>query len=220
MNKEQVSAVVIVVALVAGYVGYMVGVSSKGGVSNSNSDSALQAKLDEVKKMFPPMPDSNFVYGQVKSVNGNVITLSTPPSNPFDESPATRQITVDSSTKIVKNENKSSEIIQGEQEAYQKKMSAWKPGSTDTPPTPPMPFIEKKVSVSEIKEGDQLSVEAATKIRMQEKFTAIKIVVQTSMAPIPPSTATANSTPPPASPVLPPATTTPPPALPPAPPAQ
>ena len=179
MNKQQIIGIIIVVALVAGGAGYMMGrgggVPALGGLSSSD-----QAKFDAAKKMFPPPPDSNFIYGQAKSVSGNVITLNTPISNPFDESPTVRQVTVTSSTKIVKNENKSVATMQQEQQAYQKKISSWKPSSTDTPPTLPMPFTEKEISISDIKAGDQLSIEAVTQIRMLEKFDATKITVQMS----------------------------------------
>jgi len=196
MNKQIFAGIIIVVVIAAGVIGYMIGTSSIGGVLGG--DASLRAKLEEVKKMFPTMPDSNFISGQVKSVSGNVIILNTPTSNPFDESPVIREITVTSATKIVKNENKSPETIQKEQEAYQKKMASFKPGSTDTLATPPMPFIEKEISVSDIKEGDQINVEAETQIRMVEKFEAVKITVQFS--PIAPaSPASAPVTVPPAS---------------------
>lgn len=185
MNKQKIVGMMIGVIVLAGGIGYMVGrgggVPSLGGLSTSD-----QAKLEAAKKMFPPMPDSNFVFGQVKSVSGKVITLSTPTNNPFDESPTERQVTVTSATKIVKNEFKSPETMQKEQEAYTKKMSSWKPGSTtEAPPTPPMPFVEKQVSISDIKVGDQINVEAANKIRFVEKFDATKISIQFSAAPAP-----------------------------------
>jgi len=203
MDKQKIVGMMIGVIVLAGGIGYMIGISSKSGVLGS-SDSALQAKLDEVKKMFPVMPDSNFVYGQVKSVSGNVITLNTPKTNPFDESPTVRQVTVTSATKIIRNENKSPATVQAEQKAYMDKMSTWKPGSTGTLPIPPTPFTEKNISISDIKVGDQLNVEAATKIRMLEKFTAVKINVQMS-ASAPAPIALPAATVPPAATVVPPA---------------
>ena len=184
MSKQVIAGVVIVVAIVAGVIGYMIGASVSGGAL-VGGDAALRAKLEEVKKMFPPLPDSNFVFGQVKSVSGSVITLSTPTTNPFDESPKVREVTVTGSTKIVKNENKSPETMQKELEAYQKKMSAWKPGSTDTPPAPPEPFVEQEISLSDIKADDQISVEANSPIRMVEKFEAVKITLQMTAATAP-----------------------------------
>jgi hypothetical protein len=107
-------------------------------------------------------------------------------------------VTVTSATKIIRNENKSPATVQAEQKAYMDKMSTWKPGSTGTLPIPPTPFTEKNISISDIKVGDQLNVEAATPIRMLEKFTAVKINVQMSYAAVPPPIAPPAATVPPA----------------------
>lgn len=204
IDKKKMVSMLVVVALVAGFVGYMLGSGSKGGSLGlggglSTSD---KEKLEEVKKMFPQMPDSNYISGQVKSVSGKTITLNTPKSNPFDEAPTVRQVSVTSKTKIVRNENRSPEVVQKEQEAYQKKMASWKPGSSETPPTPPMYSVEKEISISDIKANDQISIEAATQVRMLEKFEAVKIIVQMSAAlpPPPASTPLSTPTPPPAAP--------------------
>lgn len=194
MDKQLIT-LIIVVAIVAGSIGYVLGTSTTGGGIIGIGDSSLEAKLDEVKKMFPPTPDSNTVYGQVKSVEGEFIVLDTPPSNPFDESPKARQVTVTDATKIVRMENKDMETIQKEQEDFQKKISSWKPDTADSPPTPPVPFIEKEISLSDIKVGDQLNVEASTLIRMKAEFTATKILVQTMASISAPTPTTSPITP-------------------------
>lgn len=204
MDSKKFLWTIVVVAILAGGVGYAFG-STGGGVLGGD-----WAKLEEVKKMFPQMPDTNLISGQVKAVGDDTLTLSTPRTNPFDESPVSRQVVVTEDTKIIKNVNKSAAEMKKEQEAYQKKMSEWKPGGTSTPPTPPMPFVEETISLSDIKENDQISVEAATQIRMSEKFEAVKIMVQMSTpsamapvsVPVPPSPASGPAVPPEVAPVL------------------
>lgn len=174
MDKKVFIGTVVVVAVVAGLGGYLsAGRISVPGVAGGCDK--LQAKLDEVKKILPVPPDTNFVSGQVEAVNGNVITLKTQNVNPFDESPRVRQVTVTDATKIIKNESKQPDVFQKEQEAYQKKMSAWKPGSADTLPVPPVSYTEKEISLSDIKPGDQLNVEAANKVGMVANFEAMKV---------------------------------------------
>lgn len=177
MNKPLIATILII-----GFVGYILGARFGSKTTIIGGDATLQAKLEEVKKLFPAIPDSSFVEGKVKSVNGNEVTLDTPGRHPFDESPTTRKIQITSSTKIVKNEIKSSEVYKNDIDAYNKKLSTWKPGSSSLPPTPPTNFTEKEISVSEIKEGMEVSVEADSLIRMVESFEATKIVVQVSTA--------------------------------------
>ncbi|MFH0891021.1 MAG: hypothetical protein V1856_03240 [Candidatus Liptonbacteria bacterium] len=181
MEKQVFIGILILIAAAAGILGYVT--ADSGGPQGADC-SALQAKLEEVKKMFPPLPDSSFISGKVESVSGNTITLNTPKGNPFDEAPALRQVAVTADTKIVKNEPKPIEVFQREQEAYQRKLSALKTDPSQPMPIPPSQSTEKDVPLSDIKQGDQLNVEAATPIRLAEKFEATKIYIQFSAVPV------------------------------------
>ncbi len=182
MNKP-----LIVTILIIGFVGYIIGAKYGNKTMIGGLDSVSQEKLEKVEKMFPPIPDSNFITGSVVSLDGQVITLNTPPANPLDESPQTRKVTVANNTKIIKREMKSPETIKKEQDVYQKKVSMQKPGSSDPLPISPEPFIEKELAIVDLMVGDHLNIEAATQIRMLEKFEAIKIIVEfsASNAPFP-----------------------------------
>lgn len=182
MNKQQITRIIIVVALVAGVLGYVIGAGSSGRMSFLGGFGAGN---------LPSMPDSNSISGGVKSIQGNIITLSTPSGNPRDEAPKERQVTVTSATEITKLENKSAETIKKEQEDYGKKMASWKPGS-GVPPVQPSLSVEKKISVSDIKAGDLVNVLAAILIRLEEKFEATKITVVSSAAALPPAPAPAR----------------------------
>ncbi len=190
MNKP-----LIVTILIIGFVGYIIGAKYGNKTMIGGLDSVSQEKLEKVEKMFPPIPDSNFVTGSVVSLDGQVITLNTPPVNPLDESPQTRKVTVTDNTKIIKREMKSSETIKKEQDAYQKKVSTRKSGSADPLPISPEPFVEKELAVLDLMVGDHLNIEAATQIRMLEKFEAVKIIVEFSAADSPSPTITPLSVP-------------------------
>src|SRR3989344_3241600 len=99
MGKQQFTGIIIVVALVAGGLGYIMG--SNGG--------ALSGNMAPGENVFPSMPDSDTISGQVKQVDGTVITLDTPSpaGDPRDKFPQVRQITVTPATQIIKNEAKS-----------------------------------------------------------------------------------------------------------------
>src|SRR3989338_1161050 len=116
MSKQQITGIIIVVALVSGGLGYAIGAGSNGGTFGQQGPG--------VTNVVPPMPDTNFIAGEVKAVNGNVITLNTPTAGPTDKSPKEREVTVTSDTKIIKQEEKSRETITKEQETYAKKTAA------------------------------------------------------------------------------------------------
>jgi hypothetical protein len=176
MNKPLVASLILVGAL-----GYFAGSRYGGRNSVVTKDQKMQNSLEEVRKTFPQLPDSNSITGQVESVNDNVIKLSTPALNPFDESPSVRKVVVTKSTKIIKSESKSAETIKKEQADYQKNISVWKPGSSEPAPLPPANFVKKEIFISDIKNGDRLIVEAVDSIRMVEEFTATSIEVQTML---------------------------------------
>lgn len=176
MNKQLIIGV-----LIAGLVGYFLGASfglggSNKGLNNMTGDTPL-----------PTMPDSNFISGQVKSIEDNILFVHTPRVNSSDQMPEERQVTVGISTKLIKMERKTEEVIQKELQEYQKKIAEMKPGSTEPLPGLPVIYFEKEISLDDIKPGDFLSIEAESGIRMLEKFSATKITVQENIAPITPT---------------------------------
>lgn len=176
MNKN-ITLIGMAVALVAG------GVAGYYGASYQYSGTLTKAKA-----AFPTQPTMQMVSGTVKSVSGNTVTIQTQPSmNPFENLPAVRTVTVTSTTKIVKNEQKDTAVFQQEMADFQKAMqkSVPVPGSTSTPamnlPTPPTPFNETVLKVSDIKVGDMVSVDAGKDVKTAASFDAVKITVNGSI---------------------------------------
>lgn len=185
-NKNQVVIIGMALALVAGgVVGYTV-----AGLQYS-------AQLEKAKKFFPVMSEMRSVSGTVTKVSGNVVTISTPPSNnPFEDVPTTRDVVVTAATKVIKNVQKDQKVYQEEMTAYQaalqkaqKAAPAAGPAAGASPasaavafPVPPMPFDEKELKVSDIKTGDMISVEAAQNIKTQTRFEATRITVNQTPA--------------------------------------
>lgn len=179
MNKPLVLSLILVGAL-----GYFMGSYFGFSGSKSIADKKLLSNLEEIKKTFPQPADSNIISGQVEFVGDNFVRLSTPASNPFDEAPNLREVIVAKSTTIVRSESKPIEVIKKEQADYQKKILTWKPGSSTAEPVLPTNFIEKEISISDIKIGDRLVVEADSQIRMVKEFIALKITVQATVIPL------------------------------------
>jgi hypothetical protein len=154
-----VTALVVLVAVC--FVSYQVGYRS-----GASGTAAIQAKLDEVKKFFPPLPeDSKLLSGYVESVSGDVITVKTTASDPFNGSSTFREVVVASTTKIIQSE-----------------------------PKPSRPNTEKEISVSDIKTGVPISVEAASSIKNAARFDAVKITIYPNPA-VPPPTVRSTSLP-------------------------
>lgn len=167
MNKYYVILSVVLALVVGGTAGYY-GAGYKYG-----------AQIEKAKKAFPTMPSMQSVYGTVKSVSGNTLTVQTPPSaNPFEDLPTVRTVTVTSTTKIEKSEQRDPKIFQEEMTAYQTAMQKIKPGQAlEDTPIPPMMFVQKSISLSDIKEGDMVSVDAGKDVKTATSFEAVGVVV-------------------------------------------
>ncbi|HUX36146.1 MAG TPA: hypothetical protein VMV71_03900, partial [Candidatus Paceibacterota bacterium] len=145
------------------------------------------AQLNKAKEAFPPIPVMNSVSGTIQSISGNTITLQTPLSgNPFENLPTVRQITVTDSTKLVKSEPVDPKAFQREMAAYQtavqKAQKAPVSSSSTVPsmanmPTPPQLFTETAISISDLKAGDSITVDAGKDITTSTSFDAVKITL-------------------------------------------
>lgn len=191
MNKSYLIGILFALAVggVAGYVG--------AGLQYS-------AQMNKIKAAFPAQLAMTSVFGTIQGISGSVITIQTPPSpNLFQDLPATRKVTVTSTTKIVKTTSKDPTVFQQEMADYQKTMQKAVPssGTSTAPsamklPTPPIPVTETEVKLSDLKVSDMISVDAGKDITTQTNFEAVKITVSSAPA-APTGTAPVVNTPPP-----------------------
>ena len=193
MENKNILIVGVVVGIIIGFVGgrYL---SFGGALMGSGSVAELEAKIEKAKKLFPSMPDMRSVSGTIETIKENSLTIKTPPSmNPFEDLPEKREVIVTSATKIIRLVQKDPKVFQKEMEAIQKPM---KPGEPVQPP--PTPFIEKAISLKDLKVGDQVSAEAGENIKEKARFDATRIVVQEVLGgALPPTAAGAFAPPPP-----------------------
>lgn len=197
MNKNNITLIAVSALVIGGLIGY--------GVAAYQ----YSAQLSKVKTLFPSVQGPVLsVGGMIKSISNNVITIETPKSaNPFEDTPTVREITVMSATSIVKRELKDPKAFQQEMDAFQKAAQKIVPvtaGTTSTPaasanvPTPPVPFKEIKLDISDLKVGDTVSVEAGKDIKMATSFETTKIILLSEA--VPAGSAPTVNTPPPANP--------------------
>lgn len=176
MNKSIIAGVTVVALIVGGVVGYL------------GAGSQYSAQLDKAKKAFPTLPATQTIFGTIKSISGNVITLQTQSAvNPFENIPEVRTVTVTSATKIVKNERKDLNVLQQEMADYQKALKSTSrtvPVAGSTTPAianmtiPPMPFTQTEIKLSDLKVGDMVSVDADKDIKTEASFEVVKIVIE------------------------------------------
>lgn len=180
MNKIVTVLAIVVALIVGGAVGYL---------SAGSQYSALLAKdaamLDKAKLAFPTPPTMLSLSGTIKSISGNTLTIESSASgNPFDDLPTIRQVTLTGATKIVSSKLKDLQIFSQEMSDYQKAIQKAAPGvgSTTTPvavgfSTPPVPFSETEMQISDLKAGDVITVEAGKDIKMATSFDAVKVTL-------------------------------------------
>jgi len=173
----------IVIALIVG-----------GAIGYAAAGYQYSGKLEKAREAFPSQSMMQTVSGTIQSISGNTITIQTSPSiNPFEDLPTMRTVTVTSETKIIKSEPKDPAVFQKEMEAYQKatSVSAPKPGELAPAgadlPTPPQPFTETALSLSDLTVGDMVIVDAGKDVKTAASFEAVKITLggtATALAPV------------------------------------
>ena len=169
--------------------GFLFGSMGKQDVLISAADlQKLQAQIEQAKKFFPSTPtDMRSVSGTIASINANTLTIQTSFSNPFDDLPKTRTVTIGDKTKIIVLKQKDSATYQKENNAFQDSLRrSVKPGTPFL--TPPNPFETSTGTISDFKQGQFVNVSANENIRNKASFEAasVQISLMNSIPPMPP----------------------------------
>ncbi len=156
-----------IIGLVAGCVlGYYFGTRS--------IMASYAGKIAEVNKLFPLPTEIYSLSGTIQNINSGVLTLKAAPitQNPFAENfPATRKIAITDATQVVKIEQKDQATYQDEMLAYQKEIQSQSAKLI----TPPAPFDEINIKLSDLRDGDTITVISNTNILNLINFPATKI---------------------------------------------
>jgi len=188
MEENKLGAMKIVTPIATLIIGVVVGfIIGAGQSGSSNAEVArLQAQIETAKKFFPSIPEMHSVPGTIKSISGDTIIIeSINTANPFEVLPVERVITITHDTKIVFFEQKDQAVFQKEIVEFSKMIKTI-PSENMISGRPPLAFIEKVITQSDLKEGMTVNVEAAENVKEKASFVAVKITASTTMAPVMP----------------------------------
>ena len=216
MTKKALIIMIILLFLFFG-TGVFVGIKIKSKSSvPGNQANTYQAGWDAAKKqlekkgigVLPGGMEIKNLSGTVDKISGNIITIKNVSSvDPLsDSSLDTRTVQISSNTKFYQLVQKDSAEYQKEMSDFQSKMQEQmkNPSSTAQPITPPMPQNKKEIALSDLKEGQNITVVSDDDIKDKKEFSATEVVVQPDLsqlspipvtnAPVPPAMPVSNNT--------------------------
>lgn len=168
-SKTGLMILMLVIGLGVGFgigmlIGYPVG-KSKGGQETENQ---YKDVLSEVTPLIPGLIPENqevtSVSGTVTSVSANELKFEgVMPTADILETEKVQQFTA---------------LVSGETKIYRLRLNEAALSETVNIETPPDPFIEEEVTINDLKEGDQVSVETGKDIRGKTSFAAKEIMVR------------------------------------------
>lgn len=189
--KPKISLVVVISLVVGVVAGYLISnlAEVSGPVSQTDTRQIKRGFVKELRSegFIPPAPEEiREVSGAIEQVGENSIEVTTQQkmSDPLRELvPETITVNVTDQTEIVKLEEKSSEVLQREQEQYNEKMQQYQESDQEEPAdlTPPQLFSEKKINFSELNKGQSVTVETEQDVTGKSEFKAATIRVQSKM---------------------------------------
>ena len=167
MSKQII--IYILIVIFAFGIGYIV--ASQGGGDYWEGWNAAKARLIETGYLeeISETTEIKTIRGIVSAVKDNKISLKINSLDPLaDFELDNRIIEVDDNTKIILHESRNDEEFIKEADAFEKGLSE----------NEPMPFIEKKGSLSDIKVGEITTVTAQENIKDKKQFKAVEIIIQ------------------------------------------
>lgn len=205
MSKQAI--ILISSILIANIIGLGIGIKicSVNNISGQNiksNNDTYQAGWNAAKARLSQSPmgmavpagiEIKNVSGTIEKIDGNKLTIKIIPLEPLaDPDLDTRIITTDSNTKITLAVQRDQAEFQKEMQAFQDKMMNAQeqvdPNQVPTPIMPPMAYENKDISLSELKEKQQVLITANENIKDKKEFMATQIDAQeivTVAAPVP-----------------------------------
>lgn len=151
----------------------------------NGSAGALGNRSGVSQAAIPPGGVRGFV-GTVESVSDAGLTVKTSASDPFvSKGLPVRTVLVNTKTVIERLIQKDNATIQKEQTAFLEKTRRMQGAQTSSSPTvpivPPEPLIREKISLKDLKAGDNVFVAADEDITTAKQFVAVRIFLQPSV---------------------------------------
>lgn len=175
-------ALALVIVLTTLLVGSQLNPNCPSGLLTNQNDSydagwqAANQKLMGSGLLPPEASELLTIAGAITEISGNQIILQANPVvlNPLAApAPESRTVNITSKTKIIKQVAKTPEQLAADNQAFNDATSKLKPGAT--PPTPPPPYTEEEIKLSDLKVGDRISVTSNVDIKFATDITASQI---------------------------------------------
>lgn len=175
MFRTKVKAYLIggAILLVGAALSYSLGLTQGLTQGRREVEERYQRKIAEIYPAVPEMNEIFFVSGKIVFIEGKTLTLeeTITSTNPLEE-PRVREwkVFITDSTELVKRLEKTPEEFAKEE------------ATRGEGETPPLPFKEEKIGLSELMEGGQVAVESKENIKGKAEFEAKKIILQSALA--------------------------------------
>lgn len=189
MKKILINTLVILVIL---GVGILIGtkLSKKTVTQGEIKEDSYQAGWNAAKERLAQSETGMLISSDIRTINGVVekneggkLEIKIKPLEPLaDEALDTRIVTLNPETKIYLSMQKDMTKFQEEMNAFQERMMASQQDVNMTQLEAPTPFEKTEVKLSELKQGQQVSVTAGENIKDKKEFVAKEINVQQNIA--------------------------------------
>lgn len=121
--------------------------------------------------------DTRSVRGSIDSISGDRISVRIRPLEPLaDPALDRRVILTNNTTKVLRLDQKDSQLFQQEMNAFFEKIQKNK--NPKEPAVPPEPFVKTLINVSDLKVGDRIVVLASEDIKVAKEFVASEIQME------------------------------------------
>lgn len=190
MSKKMLLAVIIVFILVGVFVVILINIFNKKTNTNLNQIDTFQAGQNVTKESLDQSLNTTSILagveiksigGTIQAIEGNKFSMRTGPLEPLaDPILNTRMVTIEAKAKIILSTQKDLTQFQNEMMEFQIKMNQGKndPSKISPPMESPSPFEKKEIGLSELKNGQYVTVIADKNIKNEKEFTAIQVEVQ------------------------------------------
>ena len=175
-NKEYFYLILWVIVIISvGFVFYKIGFNKAYQTAKQEIELRYQSKIQE---LFPEPEEMLSFMARITDIKRDTLSIVIPAAtfNPFAED-MIKKVKITDSTEIVKRIARPEMEFQKEQEAYNKILESFEGSPEDLPPSP-LPFEDVKIEITELKIGDEITVEAEENIKDKDEFTAKKIILQ------------------------------------------
>jgi len=169
----------VILLLAAFLLGYALamrpGLFTGGGLVAGCDESALVQRLKDAGYLPPDLTTDE----PVRSLTGKITTVGadyfdvTASLTPID-APATYRVRIGADTKVVLRTAKDAEQMNEEMAAFELAMAALDP-ATEAPPEPPVSYVERTATVSDLRQDMTVSVKSGLDMRVNSTFLATEV---------------------------------------------